>query len=42
MPLTVKGAKILEQMKRTYKSAKKAKSVFYAMINAGKLTGVHK
>jgi hypothetical protein len=29
-------------MKRTYKSAKKAKSVFYAMINAGKLTGVHK
>ena len=41
MPLTAKGAKILEEMKRTY-GAKKAKEVFYAMINEGKLKGVHK
>jgi len=25
----------------TYKTPKKAKSVFYAMVNSGKLMGVH-
>lgn len=45
MPLTPKGEKILASMKKTYRSkggTKKAKSVFYAMINSGKLKGVHK
>lgn len=40
MPLTAKGKKILAQMKKTYGSAEKAKQVFYAMINEGKLKGV--
>lgn len=39
MPLTKKGKKILKNMEKTY-SKKKAKQVFYAMINEGKLTGV--
>ena len=39
MPLTVKGTKILGSMRKTYKSPKKAKSVFYASINAGKISG---
>lgn len=42
MPLTKKGQSILSSMMGTYPTAKKAKSVFYAMINAGKLKGVHK
>ena len=39
MPLTEKGKKVLRSMKKTY-GKKKAKNVFYAMINAGKLKGV--
>lgn len=39
MPLTEKGTKILAKMRKTY-GAKKAKQVFHAMINEGKLTGV--
>lgn len=39
MPLTPKGKKILKRMKSTYKTDKKAKSVFYAMINEGKIKG---
>jgi hypothetical protein len=42
MPLTAKGAKILRAMKKTYPSAKKAKQVMYASINAGKITGAHR
>jgi hypothetical protein len=42
MPLTEKGKTILGEMRGTYKDLKKAKSVFYAMVNSGKLTGVHK
>jgi len=42
MPLTPKGESILRSMVGTYKSTKKAKSVFYALINSGKLKGVHK
>lgn len=40
MPLTKKGVKVLGTMKKHYKSAKKAKQVFYAMVNEGKLKGV--
>lgn len=39
MPLTVKGKKIMKEMTKTY-GAKKAKQVFHAMINEGKLKGV--
>ncbi len=39
MPLTAKGKKIMKNMEKTY-SKKKAKQVFYAMINEGKLKGV--
>lgn len=42
MPLTEKGKKILGSMKKSYGSEKKAKSVFYASINAGKLTGAER
>jgi hypothetical protein len=46
MPLTPKGNKILHAMEKYYKTAgggnKKAKQVFYASANAGKITGVHK
>ena len=42
MPLTKKGVKILGSMKKTYGSEKKAKQVFYASENAGKIKGVHK
>ena len=42
MPLTSKGQKILSSMKNTYGSEKKAKSVFYASINAGKIKGAEK
>ncbi len=38
MPLTKKGKKILSNMTKEY-GAKKAKSVFYASINKGKVTG---
>lgn len=38
-PLTAKGNKVLRSMTKTY-GAKKAKNVFYAMINEGKLKGV--
>lgn len=44
MPLTAKGETILGRMMDTYRKkggAKKAKSVFYAMVNSGKLKGVH-
>ena len=41
MPLTAKGSKILKNMKKTY-SAKKAKQVFYAMINEGKIEGAER
>jgi hypothetical protein len=39
MPLTDKGQKILASMQRQY-GDKKGKSVFYASVNAGKITGV--
>lgn len=42
MPLSKKGAKVMRAMKETYGSAKKAKQVFYASANAGKIKGVHK
>lgn len=41
MPLSKKGTKILKEMTKTY-GAKKAKQIFYSMVNEGKLTGVHK
>ena len=40
MPLTNKGTEILANMRKQY-GDKKGEQVFYAMINAGKLTGVH-
>ncbi len=40
MPLTAKGEKVMTAMRESYPSEEKAKSVFYAMKNAGKLTGV--
>lgn len=42
MPLSKKGAKILEQMRETYGSEKKAKQVFYSSINAGKIKGAER
>jgi len=39
MPLTPKGRKIMKNMKKTYKTDKKVKQVFYSMINEGKITG---
>lgn len=41
MPLTKKGQKIMTAMKSEY-GAKKAKQVFYASRNAGKIKGVDK
>lgn len=41
MPLSAKGKKVMRSMKKTY-GAKKAKQVFYASRNAGKLKGVEK
>jgi hypothetical protein len=41
MPLTSKGTKILSNMAKTY-GAKKAKTVLYAMIEEGKITGAEK
>ena len=40
MPLTEKGKEILSNMEKTYGSSEKAKEVFYASKNAGKITGV--
>lgn len=40
MPLTEKGKKILSAMEEEYGSDKKAKEVFYASKNAGKISGV--
>ena len=40
MPLTKKGRKVMASMKKTYGSQKKAKQVFYASVNSGKLKGV--
>lgn len=42
MPLTKKGSKILKSMKKSYGSEKKAKSVFYASVNAGKIKGAER
>ena len=39
MPLTDKGKKIMQSMKRTY-GGKKGEEVFYATRNADKITGV--
>ncbi len=39
-PLTEKGERILNEMKKNYGSEKKAKEVFYASKNAGKISGV--
>ena len=40
MPLTQKGKDIMRQMVETYGNTAKAKEVFYASKNAGKITGV--
>jgi hypothetical protein len=40
MPLNAKGQKIMASMQKTYPNEKKAKEVFYASRNAGKITGV--
>src|SRR3972149_9006922 len=42
MPLTKKGKTILASMMKEYPTEKKAKQVFYASANAGKIVGVHK
>lgn len=42
MPLTKKGAEVMASMIKTYGGKKKARRVFYSMINAGKLKGVHR
>ena len=39
-PLTYKGKVIMDNMMRHYDSSKKAKQVFYASRNAGKIKGV--
>jgi len=39
MPLTTKGKKIKKTLSKEY-GAKKGESIFYAMKNAGKVTGV--
>jgi hypothetical protein len=40
MPLTPKGKKVMAAMKKEY-GPEKAKRVFYASANAGKIKGVH-
>jgi hypothetical protein len=40
MPLTKKGREIMASMRKTYKSAKKARAVFYASRNSGRIRGV--
>lgn len=42
MPFTKKGSKIMGNMKKEYGSDKKAKQVFYASKNAGRISGVDK
>jgi len=42
MPMTKKGKKIMQAMRKEYKSAKKAESVFYASKNKGTIKGVEK
>lgn len=42
MPLTHKGETIMAAMMKEYGDAKKAKSVFYASENSGKIKGVAK
>lgn len=41
MPLTEKGKKIKRELKKEY-GTKRGTSIFYAMANAGKITGVEK
>ena len=41
MPLTAKGKKIKKALSKEY-GAKKGESIFYAMRNAGKITGVER
>jgi len=41
MPLTTKGKKIKKALGKEY-GAKKGESIFYAMRNAGKITGVER
>ena len=41
MPKTAKGKKIMRSMVKTY-GKKRAKTVFYASKNAGKIKGVDK
>ena len=40
MPLTAKGEKIMANMQKEY-GPDKAKKVFYASANSGRITGVH-
>lgn len=40
MPLTAKGRKILKSMTNTYGGTEKAKRVFYASLNKGRIRGV--
>lgn len=41
MPLTKKGEKVMRELKKEY-GTKKGQSVFYALINKGKLPGAEK
>jgi hypothetical protein len=41
MPLTKKGEKIMAAMRKQY-GAERAKRVFYASVNAGKIKGAHR
>lgn len=41
MPLTTKGKKIKKALSKEY-GDKKGESIFYAMRNAGKITGVER
>lgn len=38
MPLTKKGSKVLDNMKKTY-GDKKGEKVFYSSVNSGKVKG---
>ena len=40
MPLTAKGRKIMKSMRKQY--GKRAKEVFYASRNKGKISGIEK
>ena len=35
MPYTEKGEEVIQKMRKTYKTKKKVKQVFHAMINKG-------